>query len=83
MLLPFEAAFSDYNRNIHSSNHTIANLDVSGAHQARFAKLGVEFMMELGKSDDYDFSASISEEPLSFHDPQDNNQQSIEGVLLR
>ncbi len=47
---PFEAAFSDYNRNIHSSNDTIANLDASGAHQARFAKLGVEFMMELGKS---------------------------------
>lgn len=47
---PFEAKFSDYNQAIHSPNDDIAHLDGTGAHQARFAKLGVEFAMEMAKS---------------------------------
>jgi bacterial leucyl aminopeptidase len=47
---PFESAFADYNRAIHSPNDTIANLDASGTHQARFAKLGLEFLIETAKA---------------------------------
>jgi leucyl aminopeptidase len=47
---PFESRFSDYNRNIHSSSDTLSNIDTSGTQQSRFAKLGVEFMIEQGKA---------------------------------
>ena len=47
---PFETRFGEHNPAIHQPGDTIANLDRSGQHQTRFAKLGVEFMMELGKS---------------------------------
>ena len=48
-VFPFEAAFADYNPAIHSAQDTLANADPTGAHQARFAKLGIEFMMEIAK----------------------------------
>jgi leucyl aminopeptidase len=47
---PFEAAFADYNRAIHSPQDTVSTLDATGAHQARFAKLGIEFLIETAKS---------------------------------
>jgi bacterial leucyl aminopeptidase len=49
---PFEAAFSDYNRAIHSTQDTVAVLDPTGANHARFAKLGIEFLIETAKSAD-------------------------------
>ena len=47
---PFEAAFADYNRAIHTPQDTVSTLDATGAHQARFAKLGIEFLIETAKS---------------------------------
>lgn len=49
-VFPFETKFSEYNRAIHSSQDIILNLDSTGQHQVRFAKLGVEFAMEMAKS---------------------------------
>lgn len=46
---PFEAAFDDSNKAIHSPMDVVANMDATGGHQARFAKLGIEFMIEVGK----------------------------------
>lgn len=46
---PFESAFTDYNQAIHSPGDRIAALDGTGIHQARFAKLGLEFAIELAK----------------------------------
>ncbi len=47
---PVEAKFSEFNHNIHKRSDTLSNMDMSGNHVARFAKLGIEFMIELGKS---------------------------------
>lgn len=47
---PFESAFADYNRTIHSPDDLIASQDSSGRHQERFAKLGAEFAIEMTKS---------------------------------
>ena len=48
---PFEARFEDFNPMIHSPQDLVQNLDTSGAHQARFAKLAAEFAIELGDAD--------------------------------
>ncbi|MGX9574300.1 M28 family peptidase [Mesorhizobium sp. f-mel] len=45
---PFEAEFSVLNPKIHTPEDLIVNLDSEGEHQARFAKLSVEFAIELG-----------------------------------
>jgi leucyl aminopeptidase len=47
---PFESRFEDYNKNIHSENDLLAHIDITGERQAKFSKLGIEFMMELGKN---------------------------------
>lgn len=47
---PFEAAFANTNSALHTSMDVIARMDATGVHQSRFAKLGVEFMIETGKS---------------------------------
>ncbi len=47
---PFESAFSEYNRAIHSPRDRVSVMDSTGAHQTRFAKLGLEFVIELAKS---------------------------------
>ncbi|MEX0320027.1 MAG: M20/M25/M40 family metallo-hydrolase [Ruegeria sp.] len=47
---PFEAKFDDYNPNIHTERDLLRAIDRTGQHQARFAKLGITFMIELGKS---------------------------------
>ena len=44
---PFESTFRNYNRDIHSSRDTMANIDLD--HALRFAKLGFAFMAELGE----------------------------------
>lgn len=49
---PFEALFSDYNENIHTADDVLENIDASGTKQALFAKLGVEFAMEISKAAD-------------------------------
>lgn len=49
---PFEARFQDYNSAIHTSGDRLAVIDGTGAKQAKFAKLGVEFAMEVAKSGD-------------------------------
>ncbi|WP_164829537.1 M20/M25/M40 family metallo-hydrolase [Sinorhizobium medicae] len=49
---PFEARFEDYNQSIHSANDLLEQIDTTGERQAKFSKLGVEFMMELGKNSD-------------------------------
>jgi len=47
---PFESAFADYNRAIHTPRDTLANFDNTGTHQARFTKLAIEFAIEVAKS---------------------------------
>ena len=47
---PAEALFSDSNKKIHTAEDLLQRLDRTGAKQARFAKLGIEFMMEVSKT---------------------------------
>lgn len=46
---PFEAKFEDYNQKIHSDADLLEHIDSTGEKQAKFSKLGVEFMVEMGK----------------------------------
>lgn len=45
--MPFEARMSQYNRNIHTRNDTLANMDTSGNHALNFAKLALTYALEL------------------------------------
>lgn len=47
---PFEASFSQSNPNIHKSVDTLANMGGNANHAAKFAKLGLEFIIETAKS---------------------------------
>ena len=47
---PFEASFSNYNPKIHTSQDTLSNMGNSASHAAKFAKLGLEFIIETAKS---------------------------------
>jgi bacterial leucyl aminopeptidase len=47
---PFEATFENFNTSIHSPMDVVAQMDTTGTHQARFAKLGLEYAIEIGKS---------------------------------
>ncbi len=47
---PFEALFADYNQDIHTPDDLLSNLDPTGEKQSKFAKLGIEFAMELAKA---------------------------------
>jgi leucyl aminopeptidase len=47
---PFEARFEDYNTEIHTSGDLLSAIDDSGDKQAKFAKLSIEFAMEVAKS---------------------------------
>lgn len=49
---PFETRFDDYNKAIHSPNDLLTKIDQTGHKQVRFAKLGIEFMVEIAKSSD-------------------------------
>jgi len=46
---PFEASFSQSNPYIHSSNDTLSRSGNSATHAAKFAKLGLEFIIETAK----------------------------------
>ena len=47
---PFESSFNDSNPYIHSTQDTLANMDNSAGHAAKFAKLGLEYIIETAKS---------------------------------
>ena len=46
---PFEASFSQSNPYIHSANDTLSRSNNSATHAAKFAKLGLEFIIETAK----------------------------------
>lgn len=46
---PFEASFSQSNPYIHSGNDTLSRSSNSATHAAKFAKLGLEFIIETAK----------------------------------
>lgn len=46
---PFEASFSQYNPNIHTTSDRLSNMGNSATHAAKFAKLGLEFIIETAK----------------------------------
>ncbi|SHK00926.1 M20/M25/M40 family metallo-hydrolase [Epilithonimonas mollis] len=46
---PFEASFSQYNPNIHTVNDKLSNMGNNATHAAKFAKLGLEFIIETAK----------------------------------
>jgi len=46
---PFEASFSQYNPSIHTTNDKLSNMGNSATHAAKFAKLGLEFIIETAK----------------------------------
>jgi len=46
---PFEASFSQYNPNIHTTTDKLSNMGNSATHAAKFAKLGLEFIIETAK----------------------------------
>ncbi len=46
--LPFEAAFANSNRNIHTANDTFANSGNTADHSLKFARLGLAYAVELG-----------------------------------
>ncbi len=48
---PFEASFSQYNPNIHTVNDKLSNMGNNANHSAKFAKLGLEFIIETAKGD--------------------------------
>ena len=47
---PTEARFLEVNEKIHTAWDLLNGIDETGAKQARFAKLGIEFMMEVSKA---------------------------------
>lgn len=50
---PFEASFSGSNPNIHTARDTYANTPTGqSVHAAKFAKLALEFLIEVAKTDD-------------------------------
>jgi len=46
---PFEASFSQYNPNIHTTSDKLSNMGNGATHAAKFAKLGLEFIIETAK----------------------------------
>lgn len=47
---PFETTIENFNTSIHSPMDVVTTMDGTGTHQARFAKLGLEYAIEIGKS---------------------------------
>ncbi|GLT19727.1 aminopeptidase [Vibrio zhanjiangensis] len=48
--MPFESKFGDSNRQIHTSRDTLENSDPTGAHAAKFTKLGLAYAVEMGNA---------------------------------
>ncbi len=46
--MPTEARFGEHNQAIHTTSDTVATLNNSAAHAAKFARLGVAFAVEIG-----------------------------------
>ena len=46
---PFEASFTQYNPNIHTTSDRLSNMQGNATHAAKFAKLGLEFIIETAK----------------------------------
>lgn len=63
---PFEASFSQSNPNIHKSGDTLANMGNNANHAAKFAKLGLEFIIETAKSSTLSVN-DISKNDLVIH----------------
>lgn len=84
---PFEAAFGQHNPNIHSSGD-IFSVSGDANHAAKFAKLGLEFIIEATKSttlaindfSDTDFSMFISEKQLIYS--LKNNNETITSLSI-
>ena len=49
---PFETLVADRNPAMHTAHDTLDRMDSTGRKSALFAKLGLEFMMEVSKADD-------------------------------
>ncbi len=47
--LPFEARMNEHNPNIHTTNDTYASMGNTSTHAAKFAKLGIEYVVEAAK----------------------------------
>jgi leucyl aminopeptidase len=47
--MPFESAFDDDNKKIHTSQDTVENADPTGAHPTKFAKLALAYLVEVAK----------------------------------
>ncbi|MEM7583055.1 MAG: M20/M25/M40 family metallo-hydrolase [Acidobacteriota bacterium] len=47
-VMPTEARFGQHNQTIHTTSDTVATLNNSAAHAAKFARLGVAFTVEIG-----------------------------------
>jgi bacterial leucyl aminopeptidase len=50
--MPFEADYLSMNDKIHSPDDTLENMDGAGANAANFAKLSLEYLIELSKPSD-------------------------------
>ncbi|MFZ4712511.1 MAG: M20/M25/M40 family metallo-hydrolase [Bacteriovoracaceae bacterium] len=47
--IPFESKMEEYNRKIHTADDTVKTLNNSAAHSAKFAKVGLAYMVEMAK----------------------------------
>jgi leucyl aminopeptidase len=47
--MPFEAKMNDMNHNIHTANDTLKTSNNSALHAAKFARMGIAFVVELDK----------------------------------
>lgn len=82
---PFEASFSGGNPRIHTAFDTLENMDTTANHASKFAKLGLEFLIETSKSAllstegniKKDFNAFLIGESLAFHSSEEILQLQI------
>lgn len=58
---PFESDFGNHNPNIHTAQDKLSNMGNSAAHSGKFAKLGLEYIIETAKSN---VTAATSEAAL-------------------
>lgn len=84
---PFEAAFGDHNPNIHSSGDTYAFFNTP-EHSVKFAKLGLEFLIEAAKPETLsvnDFSEkaiSVYVKEKTLHFRQNNKVSKVKEVAV-
>lgn len=84
---PFEAAFGDHNPNIHSSGDTYSFFNTP-EHSVKFAKLGLEFLIEAAKPETLsvnDFSEkaiSVYVKEKTLHFRQNNKVSKVKEVAV-